>query len=81
MSDFRLPRRSPEIGLPAQPDLVGLAKKWLEDQRKHWPDHPDPRLRDQRDDDTVAAEMASQFREGYLRSAGLSFRAVFTFPY
>ena len=73
MSDFRLPRRSPEIGLPTQPDLVGLAKKWLEDQRKHWPDHPDPRLRDQRDDDTVAAEMASQFREGYLRGAGLSF--------
>jgi len=73
MSDYRLSRRSPEIGLPAQQDLIGLAKKWLEDQRKHWPDHPDPRLRDQRDDDTVAAEMASQFREGYLRGAGLSF--------
>ena len=73
MSDYKLPRRSPEIGLPTQPDLVGLAKKWLEDQRKHWPDHPDPRLRDQRDDDTVAAEMASQFRDGYLRGAGLSF--------
>ena len=73
MSDYRLSRRSPEIGLPAQQDLIGLAKKWLEDQRKHWPDHPDPRLRDQRDDDTVAAEMASQFREGYLRAAGPSF--------
>ena len=73
MSDYRLSRRSPEIGLPAQQDLIGLAKKWLEDQRKHWPDHHDPRLRDQRDDDTVAAEMASQFREGYLRGAGLSF--------
>jgi len=73
MSEYKLSRRSPEIGLPTQPDLIGLAKKWLEDQRKHWPDHPDPRLRDQRDDDTVAAEMASQFREGYLRGAGLSF--------
>ena len=73
MNDFNRSRRSPETGLPTQPDLVGLAKKWLEDQRKHWPDHPDPRLRDQRDDDTVAAEMASQFREGYLRGTGLSF--------
>ena len=73
MSEYKLSRRSPEIGLPTQPDLIGLAKKWLEDQRKHWPDHPDSRLRDKRDDDTVAAEMASQFREGYLRAAGLSF--------
>jgi DNA invertase Pin-like site-specific DNA recombinase len=73
MNDFSRSRRSPETGLPTQTDLIGLAKKWLEDQRKHWPDHPDPRLRDQRDDDTVAAEMASQFREGYLRGARLSF--------
>ena len=73
MNDFSRSRRSPGTGLPTQKDLIGLAKKWLEDQRKHWPDHHDPRLRDQRDDDTVAAEMASQFGEGYLRGAGLSF--------
>jgi DNA invertase Pin-like site-specific DNA recombinase len=73
MSDYKLPRRSPEIGLPAHHDLVGLAKKWLEDQRRHWPDHPDARLRDQRHEDTVAAEMATQFRDGYLRGAGPSF--------
>jgi hypothetical protein len=69
----KLPRRSPGIGLPAHQDLVGLAKKWLEDQRRHWPDHPDTRLRDQRHEDTVAAEMATQFRDGYLRGAGPSF--------
>ena len=73
MSRERLPRRSVEIGLPAQQDLVSLAKKWLEDQRRHWPGHPDARLRDQRHEDTVAAEMATQFRDGYLRGAGPSF--------